>query len=55
LPTVSDNIHQPGIWLGYAHSFADYSWFTHYVNRLEQVSLEDVLRVARHYLDPTTV
>ena len=49
----SDNITNQAFWLGYAHSFADYSWFTHYVNRLEQVSLEDVLRVARHYLDPT--
>ncbi len=48
----SDNITNQAFWLGYAHSFADYSWFTDYVKRLEQVSKEDILRVARHYLDP---
>lgn len=48
----SDNITNQAFWLGYAHSFADYSWFTDYVKRLEQVSKNDILRVARQYLDP---
>lgn len=48
----SDNIINQAFWLGYAHSFADYSWFTDYVKRLEQVSKNDILRVARQYLDP---
>ncbi len=48
----SDNITNQAFWLGYAHSFADYNWFTDYVKRLEQVSTEDILRVARLYLDP---
>ncbi|MDD2522501.1 MAG: pitrilysin family protein [Anaerolineaceae bacterium] len=48
----SDNITNQAFWLGYAQSFADYSWFTDYVKRLEQVSAKDILRVARLYLNP---
>lgn len=48
----SDNITNQAFWLGYAQSFADYSWFTEYVNRLENVSREDIIRLARQYLDP---
>jgi zinc protease len=48
----SDNITNQAFWLGYANNFADYSWFTDYVARLEQVTAEDILRVARRYLDP---
>lgn len=47
-----DNITNQGYWLGYAQSFADYAWFTEYVERLEKVSRADILRVARKYLDP---
>ena len=47
-----DNITNQGYWLGYAQSFADYAWFTEYVERLEKVSRADILRVARQYLDP---
>lgn len=47
----SDNITNQAFWLGYAHSFADYSWFQDYVKRLEQVSTEEILSVARRYLD----
>lgn len=48
----SDNITNQAFWLGYAQSFADYSWFTDYVKRFEQVTSEDILRVARQYFDP---
>ena len=48
----SDNITNQAFWLGYAQSFADYSWFTDYVGRLEAVSRDDILRVAREYLAP---
>lgn len=48
----SDNITNQAFWLGFAQSFADYAWFTDYVKRLEQVSAEDIIRVARQYLDP---
>ena len=47
-----DNITNQAFWLGYAQSFADYNWFTDYVNRLEQVSSDDIMRVAQQYLDP---
>lgn len=48
----TDNITNQAFWLGYAESFADYAWFTEYVERLSQVTAEDVLRVARRFLDP---
>ncbi len=48
----SDNITNQAFWLGYAQSFADYSWFTDYVGQLEAVSRDDILRVAREYLAP---
>lgn len=47
-----DNITNQGFWMGFSESFADYSWFSEYVDRLAGVSAEDVLRVARKYLDP---
>ena len=48
----SDNITNQAFWMGYSHVFADYAWFTGYLNRLLQVRLDDVARVAQHYLDP---
>lgn len=48
----SDNITNQGFWLGYANVFANYNWFTSYVDRLASVTIEDVIRVANHYLDP---
>ena len=48
----SDNITNQAFWMGYSHVFADYAWFTSYIDRLLQVKLEDVTRVAQHYLDP---
>ena len=48
----SDNITNQAFWMGYASSFADYSWFKDYVNRLQAVSVEDILRVSRKYFDP---
>lgn len=48
----SDNITNQGFWMGYSHVFADYSWFTSYIDKLLQVRLDDVVRIARHYLDP---
>jgi zinc protease len=48
----SDNITNQAFWMGYSHVFADYSWFTGYIDQLARVRLDDVARVARHYLDP---
>jgi zinc protease len=48
----SDNITNHGFWMGYASSFADYSWFTRYVERLAAVTPEQVCSTARKYLRP---
>jgi len=46
----SENITNQGFWLGYAEMFADYSWFTGYLEYLSAVTPEDILRIARKYL-----
>lgn len=48
----SENITNQGFWLGYAEMFANYSWFEHYVERLEQVGADDIQRTAQTYLNP---
>ena len=48
----SENITNQAFWLGYANMFANYDWYTHYVERLEQVSKEDIQNSARNYLIP---
>lgn len=46
----SENITNQGFWLGYAEMFAQYEWFTQYVERLAQVTPADVQRMAQKYL-----
>ena len=46
----AENITNQGFWLGYSEMFADYSWFTEYLDRLSRVRPDDMLRVARKYL-----
>jgi zinc protease len=48
----SENISNQAFWLGYTDMFADYDWFENYVNHLARVTPEDVLRIARDYLNP---
>lgn len=48
----SENISNQAFWLGYPDMFADYDWFENYVNHLARVTPEDVLRIARDYLNP---
>jgi len=48
----SENITNQAFWLGYAEIFADYLWFTGYLESLEQVTPADVQRAAQTYLDP---
>lgn len=48
----SENITNQAFWLGYAEMFANYAWFTQYLERLEQVTPQDVQRIAQIYLDP---
>jgi zinc protease len=48
----SENITNQAFWLGYSEMFASYSWFENYVNRLEQVSPENLRETAVKYLKP---
>ncbi len=48
----TENISNQAFWLGLSEMFADYAWFTSYLERLEQVTPDDVLRVAQTYLTP---
>jgi len=48
----TESITNQAAWLGYAEMFADYDWFTHYLQRLSTVNPKDVQRVAQAYLLP---
>jgi zinc protease len=48
----SENITNQAFWMGYAEMFSSYQWFTNYLNKLAQVSPQDVQRVARKYFQP---
>ena len=47
-----ENITNQAFWLGYAEMFSTYEWFTHYLDRLEEITPADVRRVAEKYLTP---
>lgn len=49
----SENITNQAFWLGYAEMFAEYEWFIQYVNTLDSIMPEDVMRAAQVYLDPS--
>jgi len=49
----SENITNQAFWLGYAEMFDSYHWFLNYMERLAEVTPEDVLRVAQTCLQPT--
>jgi len=49
----SENITNQAFWMGYANMFADYDWFINYIQQLEQVSAEELQRVAQIYLQPS--
>jgi zinc protease len=46
----SESVTNQGFWYGWSEIFADYTWFEGYLDRLKQVTPEDVQRVARAYL-----
>ncbi len=48
----SESITNQGFWMGYAEMFADYGWFTGYLDQLAAVNPEDVQRIAQTYLLP---
>lgn len=43
----AENITNQAFWLGHAEMFAKYNWFTNYLERLAEVTPEDLTRVAR--------
>jgi zinc protease len=47
---ATENVTGQARWLGYAEMLGDYTLFTHFVDKLEAVTLEDVQRVAAAYL-----
>ncbi len=48
----TDSITNQAFWLGFAEMFADYDWFTGYLENLAKVTPEDVLRAAQTYMKP---
>jgi zinc protease len=49
----SESITNQGFWLGYSEMFAEYKWFETFLERLEQVTPEQMLAVARDRLLPS--
>jgi zinc protease len=41
-------------WLGFAEMFGDYAWFINYMQSLEQVTPQDIMRIAQTYLQPSS-
>jgi zinc protease len=48
----SESISNQAFWLGFAEMFADYEWFTTYLDNLAAVTPGDVQRVAQTYFRP---
>jgi zinc protease len=46
----SESISNQAFWMGYSEMFATYDWFENYLDRLGEVTPEDVQRVAQTYL-----
>jgi len=46
----SENITNQAFWMGYSEIFATYDWFINYVEKLSNVSPEDIQRIAQKYL-----
>ena len=48
----SEGVTGQGFWLSFTENFAGYEWFEGYVNRIEAVNTEQVIRAAQRYLRP---
>ncbi len=48
----TENITNQAFWLGHAEMFDGYDWFLHYIDRLAQVTSEDIRSYAREKLNP---
>jgi zinc protease len=47
-----ENITNQAFWLGYSESFANYDWYSDYLDRLNEIKPRDVQSVAEKYLHP---
>ena len=47
----SESITNQAFWLGYASMFADHTWFETYIQRIEQVSPDQIVDFAQRWLD----
>lgn len=47
---ASESTTHQAFWLGYSEIFADYEWFTRYLDSIAAVTTKDVQRVAQTYL-----
>jgi len=48
----SENITNQAFWMGYANMFSNYQWFEKYIENLQTVTAENVLKAAQTYLLP---
>ncbi|MBI5666942.1 MAG: insulinase family protein [Chloroflexi bacterium] len=48
----TERVTAQAFWLAFAENFESYTWFEHYVPRLEAVTIQDVQDVAQRYLRP---
>jgi zinc protease len=48
----SENITNQAFWLGHAEMFSTYEWFVSYLERLENITAEDLQEAAQKYLRP---
>lgn len=48
----SENITNQAFWMGYSNIFATFAWFESYLEKLQAVTREDLIRTARNYLNP---
>jgi len=46
----SESITNQAFWMGYAAIFADHTWFDNFIENLESVTAESVMKAARKYL-----
>lgn len=46
----SESITNQAFWMGFSEMFSSYDWFVNYLHRLEIVTPQEVLRIARLYL-----
>lgn len=48
-----ENITHQAFWMGYTSIFADYRWYTTYLDKLAIVTPQDIQRVAQKYFQPS--